>query len=230
MWQTFSSSQQKIVNAVRTTVTEITRDKPVPIIRLLEGAMGGSTRQLLLNGSFEKILVTETASIAPSPGLAQQPQPSPPHPAQAYGPGIANGDFLPHAQDRLTMGALGLSDTKITDAVQSVATILRPGAQGSAFLASRNGYLISAAHVVGSEQFVKVRWADGFETTGEVLRRDNRRDVALIKTDAGRHLPLAMKSEAPAVGEQVYAVGAPSSLQGTVTRGIVSADQNLERL
>jgi serine protease Do len=227
VWEIFSSSQQKIVGAVRTTVTQATRDKSIPIIRLLEGAMGASTRQLLLNGSFEKILVTGTASNAPGRGSVQEAQPGSPHPVQAYGPGIANGDFLPHTQERLTMGGLGSGDTKITDAVQSVVAILRPGFIGSAFLVSRNGYLISAAHVVGSEQFVKVRWADGFETTGEVLRRDNRRDVALIKTDADRHLPLVMKAEVPIVGEQVYAVGAPSALQGTVTRGIVSADRSM---
>jgi S1-C subfamily serine protease len=108
-----------------------------------------------------------------------------------------------------------------------VVAILRPGSIGSAFLVSRNGYLISAAHVVGAELYVKVRWADGLETIGEVVRRDNRRDVALIKTDAARHFPLAMRQEVPTVGEQVYAIGAPSSLQGTVTRGIVSADRSL---
>ena len=36
-----------------------------------------------------------------------------------------------------------------------------------------------------------------------------------------------MRQEVPTVGEQVYAIGAPSSLQGTVTRGIVSADRSL---
>jgi S1-C subfamily serine protease len=36
-----------------------------------------------------------------------------------------------------------------------------------------------------------------------------------------------MKPEVPAVGEQVYAVGAPIALQGTVTRGIVSADRSM---
>jgi S1-C subfamily serine protease len=235
LWQVYSASQQKIVGAVRTTVTEGTRDKPIPVIRLLEGAMTFSARQLLLNGSFEKILVTSTAQAPPGPATPQpaQPgttppaQPSAPHPGAAYGPGIANGDFLPHAQDRLSLGALGSSDIKITDAVQSVVAILRPGSIGSAFLVSRNGYLISAAHVVGAELYVKVRWADGLETLGEVVRRDNRRDVALIKTDAARHFPLAMRSDVPTVGEQVFAIGAPRSLQGTVTRGIVSADRSI---
>jgi S1-C subfamily serine protease len=233
VWEVYSASQKKIVGAVRTTVTEGTRDKPIPIVRLLEGAMSFSARQLLLNGSFEKLLVTSAAATPPGPGMPQPAQPGTSRPAQpdgshpAYGPGIANGDFLPHVQDRLTLGALGSSDIKITDAVQSVVAILRPGSIGSAFLVSRNGYLISAAHVVGAELYVKVRWADGLETIGEVVRRDNRRDVALIKTDAARHFPLAMRSEVPTVGEQVYAIGAPSSLQGTVTRGIVSADRSM---
>ena len=58
--------------------------------------MGFSGRQLLLNGTFEKILVTSTLSApAPppeQPGTTQPAQPGAPHLGPAYGPGIANGD------------------------------------------------------------------------------------------------------------------------------------------
>jgi hypothetical protein len=120
VWQVYSTSQQKVVGAVRTTVTQGTRDKPIPVIRLLEGAMGSSARQLLLNGSFEKILITSTVS-APSgpaspqpaqPGTTQPAQPGTPHSGPAYGPGIANGDFLPHPQDRLTLNGLAQAISK----------------------------------------------------------------------------------------------------------------------
>jgi S1-C subfamily serine protease len=222
LWQVYSISQKKVVDAVRTRVTESTRDKPVPLIRLLDGAMGSSARQLLLNGSFEATLVTAGAAVAAPGGLA-----APARTVEQYGPGVAHGDVLPHPQERLALGGLGAHGMKIDDAVESVVTILRPGSIGSAFLVSRDGYLVTAAHVVGSGAFVKVRWADGFETTGEVVRRDDRRDVALVKTDAHGRRPLAMKSDAPRVGDTVYTIGAPSALQGTVTRGIVSADRAL---
>ena len=232
VWQVYSTSQQKVVAAVRTTVLQGTRDKPIPMIRLLAAAMYVSARQLLLNGSFETTLVTNGSAGAATAGhVLPLPPVSSPHvltpTSERYGPGAANGDFLPHAQNWLTLDGLGSSPMKVSDAVQSVVTILRPGSVGSGFLVSRDGYIISAAHVIGPQSFVKVRWADGFETTGQVLRRDDRRDVALIKADAHQAAPLALMTRTPAIGEQVYAIGAPIALQGTVTRGIVSANRSL---
>jgi S1-C subfamily serine protease len=234
VWELFSTAQKKIVVAVRTTVSVGTRDKPIPLIRLIDAAVEGSAKQLLLNGPFEAALVTGgvAGAATPAAGVGSAPPPLPvpaagAATAQLYGPGAAHGDLVPHAQERLYFGGLG-SRMKAVDAVQSVVAILRPGSIGSAFLVSQEGYLLTAAHVVGQEAFVKVRWADGYETNGEVVRRDNRRDVALIKTDPRGRPPLAMKLQAPPVGQQVYAIGAPSALQGTVTRGIVSADRVLD--
>jgi len=72
---------------------------------------------------------------------------------------------------------------------------------------------------------VRVRWSDGFETKGQVIRSDKRRDVALIKTDPHGRSPLPLQRAIPAAGTPVYAIGTPldPSLQSTVTRGVVSA-------
>jgi serine protease Do len=101
---------------------------------------------------------------------------------------------------------------------------------GSGFLVSSDGYLITNEHVVGRASAVRIRWSDGFETQGEVIRTDKRRDVALVKTEPHGRTPLALRRDAPVVGEKVFAVGTPlkESLQNTVTQGVVSANRIID--
>ena len=44
---------------------------------------------------------------------------------------------------------------------------------GSGFLVSNDGYILTDAHVVDTSKTVKIRWSDGYETTGEVVRLHN---------------------------------------------------------
>ena len=126
-------------------------------------------------------------------------------------------------------GAKAAGPTKIPDAVGSVVLILSGGGHGSGFLVSTDGYLMTAEHVVGSDKYVKVRWSDGLEGLGEVVRTDKRRDVALIKTDPRGRQPLALRRATPEPGDTVFAIGAPidPKLQNTVTRGVVSASNRI---
>ena len=115
----------------------------------------------------------------------------------------------------------------VPDAIGSVVAIFTGGGHGSGFLVSTDGYLVTNHHVVGDSKYVKVRWSDGFETLGEVIRTDKRRDVALVKTDPRGRSPLPLRTNAVQPGEDVYAIGAPldPQLQNTVTRGIASANR-----
>ena len=60
---------------------------------------------------------------------------------------------------------------------------------------------------------VRVRWSDGFETTGEVLRTHPGRDVALIRTDPRGREPLPVRVRPLQTGETVLAIGAPLDKQ-----------------
>lgn len=113
----------------------------------------------------------------------------------------------------------------LSNVVASTAVIFANGGEGSGFLISADGYILTNHHVVGGAQFVKVRWSDGNEVLGEVIRSDQLRDVALLKADPKGHKPLALRSTAVSIGEDVYAVGAPTGekFRNTVTKGIVSA-------
>jgi serine protease Do len=101
---------------------------------------------------------------------------------------------------------------------------------GSGVLISSDGYILTNQHVAKGPGHVRIRWADGGETDGEVVRSDAHRDVALIKVAAAKGRPLAIRRTPVDLGETVYAIGTPMSdaYQNTVTRGIVSATRKLD--
>jgi serine protease Do len=96
--------------------------------------------------------------------------------------------------------------------------------QGSGFIVTPDGYILTNNHVVGEADKVTVQLEDGREFTAKVIGADPRSDVAVIKIDADRLpvLPLG-DSDALAVGDWVLAVGNPFGLSHTITAGIVSA-------
>ncbi len=96
--------------------------------------------------------------------------------------------------------------------------------QGSGFVISADGFLLTNNHVVEGAKEVKVKFADGAEHTAKVMGTDPDSDVALLKIDGERAFPyLELASEAlPNVGDWVVAVGNPLGLGHTVTAGIVS--------
>lgn len=112
----------------------------------------------------------------------------------------------------------------------AVATVESGIASGTAFFISRDGYLLTNEHVVAGAAFVKVRLADGRNLVGEVLRTDKARDVALLRTDPVAFQVLALRSDDPGTGDEVYAIGSPfgTVLSGTVTRGVLSARRVLD--
>jgi hypothetical protein len=129
-------------------------------------------------------------------------------------------------------GAAAAGPRQISDAVGSVVIIFAGESEGSGFLVSTDGMLLTDRHVVGDARFVKVRWPDGIEGLGEVVRSDKARDVALVKTDPRGRKPLRLRRDPPQPGDAVYAIGAPlgEKFQSTVTRGIVSANRVFEGL
>lgn len=107
----------------------------------------------------------------------------------------------------------------------AVVTVRSGTGHGSGFLISRDGHLLTNAHVVLDADRVQAVFRNGVEVTGEVIARDRRRDVALVKLPVrGRNvLPVSAREVTPL--EDVYAIGSPISedLAATVTRGVVSA-------
>ncbi len=97
--------------------------------------------------------------------------------------------------------------------------------QGSGFIISEDGYLLTNYHVVADADEVLVKLADEREFVGTVVGKDSRIDIALVKIEAKGDLPhVAMgQSDGMEVGDWVVAIGNPFGLTHTVTAGIVSA-------
>ncbi|MFG1240796.1 Do family serine endopeptidase [Xanthobacter versatilis] len=96
--------------------------------------------------------------------------------------------------------------------------------QGSGFIISADGYVVTNNHVVDGADEVDVTTTDGKEYQAKVIGTDPRTDVALLKIENVTNLPwVKLADGAPRVGDWVIAVGNPFGLGGTVTAGIVSA-------
>jgi serine protease Do len=119
---------------------------------------------------------------------------------------------------------------RIAEASGAVVEIFAQDSFGSGVLVSTDGYILTAQHVVGDMKTVRIRWSDGFETTGQVMRTDKRRDVALIRSDTHGRSPLRVQRMTPELGASVFAIGAPldPKLQNTVTRGVISGQRIID--
>jgi serine protease Do len=96
--------------------------------------------------------------------------------------------------------------------------------EGSGFIVSADGYILTNAHVVNDATEVTVRMTDRHEYAAKVIGVDERTDVAVLKIEAS-NLPFVRfgNPEALKVGEWVVAIGSPFGFENSVTAGIVSA-------
>ena len=96
--------------------------------------------------------------------------------------------------------------------------------QGSGFIVSADGIILTNAHVVRDAKEVTVKLTDRREFRAKVLGADPKTDVAVLKIEA-KNLPVATlgKTSELKVGEWVLAIGSPFGFENTVTAGVVSA-------
>ncbi|MBN1849615.1 MAG: DegQ family serine endoprotease [Deltaproteobacteria bacterium] len=98
-------------------------------------------------------------------------------------------------------------------------------ALGTGFIIDKEGYILTNNHVVEKSDDIKVKLADGKEYEADIIGKDPKTDLALIKINPDQELtalPLG-NSDEPEVGDWVVAIGNPFGLGNTVTAGIVSA-------
>lgn len=95
---------------------------------------------------------------------------------------------------------------------------------GSGFFISADGYVVTNNHVVENASQVTVTMDDGREFSARVIGTDPKTDIAVLKVDGGSDFPyVKLASQKARIGDWVLAVGNPFGLGGTVTAGIVSA-------
>ena len=98
-------------------------------------------------------------------------------------------------------------------------------AQGSGFVISKDGYILTNDHVVGKANKITVKLSEHQEVEAKLIGSDPETDLAVIKVDSSKDLPTIQlgDSDKLKVGQWVLAIGSPFGLSHTVTAGIISA-------
>ena len=203
-WQVYSVIQAKILARIKTRGGfELKPAKDGSVTTIVIGAFSDNVRRLVASDEFRGVVI---ASVTPSTVATPVPEATPIR--------------LAAAQPVL-----------LATAVKSVVTIFAGEGMGSGVLISSDGYILTNHHVAGSTGRVRIRWPDGTDTVGDVIRGDPRRDVALVKTEP-KGAPLSIRAAPAQLGETVFAVGTPLDKQfaNTLTRGIVSATRLIDGL
>ncbi|MGQ0384895.1 MAG: DegQ family serine endoprotease [Gammaproteobacteria bacterium] len=148
----------------------------------------------------------------------------------AYGRAVVNVSTVTRRQSAAEGGPELSPDDPVYEFVRRVgfgtprAQMPPARGEGSGFVVSADGYILTNAHVVEGAREVTVRTTDRREYRARVVGVDARTDVAVLKIDAG-NLPIVRvgKPEEVKPGEWVIAIGSPFGFDNSVTAGIVSA-------
>ena len=208
------------------------------------GAVGGAGV-----GAFNAL---HNAAAAPAPMAAPLPiasqtsggLPDFPQITERYGPAVVNISVT--GSGKADGDAAVAQDDEEADPSDSIQEFFRrfqhgqrPGArpggptaqpdvltrgQGSGFIVSSDGLILTNAHVVKGAREVTVKLTDRREFRAKVLGADPKTDVAVLRIDA-KNLPVVAlgKTSELRVGQWVLAIGSPFGFENTVTAGVVSA-------
>lgn len=96
--------------------------------------------------------------------------------------------------------------------------------QGSGFIVSSDGVVLTNAHVVDGAQEVTVKLTDRREFKAKVIGKDKQSDIAVLRIDA-KNLPSVVIGDPglSRVGEPVLAIGSPFGFENSASSGIISA-------
>jgi len=96
--------------------------------------------------------------------------------------------------------------------------------QGSGFIIDKEGHVLTNYHVIANAREVEVTLSNKKKYAATVIGRDRVHDLAVIQIKAPGLVPATLgDSKALVVGQNVYAIGNPFGLSGTMTRGIISS-------
>ncbi|MEO3761245.1 trypsin-like peptidase domain-containing protein [Mycobacterium sp. B14F4] len=140
---------------------------------------------------------------------------------------LNTSDTGPPPEGRFAKVAAAVADSVVT----VEATSDQEGSQGSGVVVDGRGYIVTNNHVISeaainpSQYKLHVVFNDGKEVPANLVGRDPKTDLAVLKVDNVDNLSVAQlgDSDKLRVGDEVIAAGAPLGLRSTVTTGIISA-------
>lgn len=110
----------------------------------------------------------------------------------------------------------------------NVVVVFNPeGSIGTGFFVEPN-LVLTNYHVVEGAKFLEMKLHNGLETFGKLVKSDVRLDLALIRVEARGEPVTFYDSNLIDLGEEVEAIGHPSGLEFSITRGVVSAIRERE--
>jgi S1-C subfamily serine protease len=140
---------------------------------------------------------------------------------------LNTGDSKPTPEGRFAKVAAAIEDSVVT--VEAISD--QEGSQGSGVVVDGRGYIVTNNHVISeaatnpAQYKMTVVFNDGKEVPANLVGRDPKTDLAVLKVDNVDNLRVAQlgDSDKLRVGDEVIAAGAPLGLRSTVTQGIISA-------
>ncbi|PID04382.1 MULTISPECIES: trypsin-like peptidase domain-containing protein [unclassified Sporosarcina] len=111
----------------------------------------------------------------------------------------------------------------IKESLPSVFTIGTRDGLGSGFFYKAGGYIVTNAHVVAGYTDVTVKNSVGENFEGTVIGISDRYDIALIKSEANKHVkPFVTETKETPIGTEVIALGSPKGLENTASIGYLT--------
>lgn len=103
--------------------------------------------------------------------------------------------------------------------------IERPGALGSGFVISSDGFIVTNYHVIEKADGIQINFHDGRTLDARIIGSDQATDLAVLKVESEEELSFVefADSDMAGVGDWVIAIGNPFGFGGSVSAGIVSA-------
>ena len=111
----------------------------------------------------------------------------------------------------------------IEDSLKSVVTVRTDVGQGTGFIISDDGFIVTNAHVLSGGRELYVLDYEQYEHSTELIGYNITYDIALLKISGNYHSLELGDSDDIQIGEKVIAIGNPLGLQFSVSEGIVSA-------
>lgn len=117
------------------------------------------------------------------------------------------------------------------ESVVAISTAGSSSGQGSGFVYTERGHIVTNYHVIEGAEQITVTFTDGTSRSAQVVGTDEYTDIAVIKVSKNNLQPLELAdSNHIQVGERVVAIGNPFGLQGSMTSGIISQKERRIRV